>query len=324
MRQMRYLEIKGKNDMIRMSKNIIGTTYFGTEFDKGKCFTLLDRYFELGGNCIDTARSYAQWIEGGDSASEKVIGQWFESRKLREKTVLSTKGAFYAKDGTSRVNSEAIIEDIGQSLECLKTKYIDIYFLHRDDINADIEDIMYTLDSFVKKGTIKALGASNWTVERIEYANNIAKANNFTPFSVSQIHWNAAFATPESLNDYTLVCMNDNEYSWYLKNRFPVMAFSSQAKGLFSKAIEQGIDSLNKKIIDRFLCERNVKKIEWVKSYCERFNVSPATAILSFINSNPVPAASIIGCSSVEQLEDSMRNADFVMSAEDIKALNSI
>ena len=126
---MKYLEVKGKKDLVQMSKCVIGTTYFGTDFDKEKCFTLLDRYFELGGNCIDTARCYAQWISDGDSASEKVIGEWLEAIKSREKTVLSTKGAFPAKDGKKRVNSYDIAEDIGQSLECLKTNYIDIYFL---------------------------------------------------------------------------------------------------------------------------------------------------------------------------------------------------
>ena len=324
MKHMRYLEVKCKNDLIKMSKNVIGTTYFGTEFDKDKSFTLLDRYFELGGNCIDTARCYAQWLDGGDSASEKMVGLWLQSRNAREKTILSTKGAFPAKDGTKRVNPESIREDIGQSLECLKTSYIDVYFLHRDDLNADICDVMSTLNEYVQNGTIRVLGASNWTVDRIEYANNIAKVNNFTSFSISQIHWNAAYATPESLNDPTLVCMNDKEYSWYLKNEFPVMAFSSQAKGLFSKAIERGVDSLNEKIVDRFLCDRNIAKIEWVKAYCEKHSVSPATVVLSYINSNPVPAASIIGCSSIEQLEDSMNDTDFSMSLEDIKQLASI
>lgn len=318
---MKFLEIRGKNNLVQMSKCVIGTTYFGSEYDKAKCFTLLDRYFELGGNCIDTARCYAQWIDGGVSASETMIGNWLETRKSREKTIISTKGAFPAKDGRKRVKSTDLIEDIGRSLECLKTNYIDVYFLHRDDPNADIEDVMYTLNTFVEKGTIRVLGASNWTVDRIEYANKVAKVNNFTPFSVSQIHWNAAFATPESINDLTLVCMNDREYGWYLKNQFPVMAFSSQAKGLFSKAIERGIDSLNKKITDRFLCDRNIKKIQWVEAYCEKNGISPATAILSYINSNPVPAASILGCSNVAQLDDSMKNVDFTMTEEDIKQL---
>lgn len=321
---MRFLKIKGKNSVVKMSKNVIGSTYFGTDLDKEKSFTLLDLYYQLGGNCIDTARCYAQWLEGGESASEKVIGEWLESRRLRERIVLSTKGAHPSTSGIKRVNSADIVEDIGQSLECLKTNYIDVYFLHRDDVEADIEDVMYTLNKFVEDGTIKVLGASNWTVDRIEYANNIAKANNFTPFSVSQIHWNAAHSTPETLNDLTLVCMNSTEYDWYLKNQFPVMAFSSQAKGLFSKVIENGFDSLNQKITNRFLSERNLSKIEWVREYCKKHNISPATAILSYINSNPVPAASIIGCSSVIQLKDSMLNPDYLMALSDIQALNNI
>ena len=323
---MRYLYIQGKNSSIKMSKIVIGSAYFGTDIDKEKSFTLLDRFFELGGNCIDTARCYLQWRDGGESASETLIGRWMDERKCREKVIISTKGAFPAKDGTKRVNSDSIKYDIERSLECLKTNYIDIYFLHRDDPKADLYDVMMTLDKYVKKGVIRAVGASNWTVNRIEEANNIANVNNFTPFSASQIHWSAAFATPEAINDPTptLVCMNETEYDWYLKNQFPVMAFSSQAKGLFSKAIENGVASLNQKITDRFLCEKNIKRIAWIKEYCERHSVSPATAVLSYINSNPLPAASIVGCSSVEQLENSMYDSDYMMSEEDIAKLNSI
>ncbi len=321
---MKYLEICGKKDLVKMSKYVLGTTYFGSELDKGKCFTLLDKFFELGGNCIDTARCYAQWLDGGDSASETVIGEWIENRRCREKTVISTKGAFPAKDGTKRVNSASIREDIKRSLDCLKTDYIDVYFLHRDDLNADLFDIMLTLDEYVKKGVIRAIGASNWRVNRIEEANNIAKVNNFTPFSISQINWSAAFATPETLKDPSLVCMNDTEYEWYLKNKFPVMAFSSQAKGFFSKAIEGGFGDLNQKIVDRFLCDKNIKRVDWIKEYCQIHSVSPATAVLSYINSNLVPAVSIIGCSSIQQLEDSMFNSDFIMSEKDIQKLSSI
>lgn len=321
---MRYLKIKGANGDIKLSKNALGTTYFGTSTDKKTCFALMDRFFELSGNCIDTARSYAEWLEGGESASEKVIGEWLESRRCREKTVLSTKGGFPHKDKKSRVTPKDIMEDIGLSLECLKTDYVDIYFLHRDDPSADLLEIMDTLSSLVRQGKVRAIGVSNWTAERIEKANKLAEENSLVPFSVSQIQWSAAYSTPELMGDKTLVCMNAVEYNWYLKNRLPVMAFSSQAKGIFSKLIEQGPDFLNQKIRDRFLSEKNLKRIDWVKTYCQRNNITPATAILAFLNCNRLPAASIIGCSSIAQLDDSMKGADYVMSLSDIEELSNI
>lgn len=317
---MRYLTVNN----LKISKNILGTTYFGTTTDRQTAFSLMDRFVSLGGNTIDTARSYANWLPNGESASEKVIGEWMESYRCRENLCLITKCAFPAEKGKSRLSREEILGDLEQSLYCLKTNYVDILFLHRDDETVPVSQIMPILDEAVRSKKVRMIGTSNWTTERISQANAFAKEKGMAPFSVSEIQWSAAVSTPDAMQDSTLVCMNEHEYQWYLENRFPVFAFSSQAKGIFSKAITQGLDHLNEKIRTRFLNEKNIARIQWVKKYCEAHKVSPATVILSYLNCNPVPAASIIGCSDLLQLEDSMHGADYLMSSEDIRRLASI
>ncbi|WP_040197344.1 aldo/keto reductase [Candidatus Soleaferrea massiliensis] len=324
---MRYLTIQNERDTFQVSGLVLGSNYFGTVISESDSFAMMDYFFEHQGNCIDTARSYANWLPDGESASERMVGRWMRGVE-RDKVVISTKGGL--PDGinqnpgapvVSRITRKDLYEDLSKSLDVLGTDYIDLYWLHRDDPGTPVGEIVELVNEFIQKGYVRAVGASNWSVERIAEANAYAKRHGLSGFSMSQIQWSLASCTPESWGDDTLICMNDEEYRWYLENKFPVMAFSSQAKGIFSKSIEQGMDSLSEKVRTRFLNESNIRRIERVRVLCDRYGVSPATVCLSYILSNPVPGAAIIGCSNPSQLADSMRSGDFVLSMEDIQYL---
>lgn len=133
---------------------------------------------------MDTARVYASWLQGGDGASEKTIGEFLKSEGLRETAIIATKGGHPPLDDmhNPRINKLELTKDLNESLENLTTDYIDIYYLHRDNERKDVSEIMPILDGFVKEGKVKYLGASNWKVERIIAANKFARENNLTPF----------------------------------------------------------------------------------------------------------------------------------------------
>ena len=306
-----------------LSDIVLGTCYFGSTISESDSFALLDRYYELGGRTIDTARVYAAFIENGESASERTIGKWLDSRGVRNDITLVTKGAHppIGNMNRSRLDRESIVGDITRSLELLKTDSVDLFLLHRDDSNVPVEEIVDTLDLLVKKGMTKAVGVSNWKAERIAEANAYSERAGKTKISVSQIQWSLARTTPEALNDPTIVCMNSEEYSGSLKNNIPVMAFSSQCKGLFSKYILEGENALNDKIRQRFLNDFNLNRVEKVREISVKYGVSPSTVILSYITSNPLLGVAIIGCSNLKQLNDSMASRDFSLSNDEIKYL---
>lgn len=308
----------GKNK-ITVSKIALGSCFVGTEIDKATSEALLDEYFAAGGNFIDTARVYAMWLPNGDGASEKLIGSYLEKKRLREKTVISTKGGHPPLDDMkkSRLDKGNLHNDLSESLEFLKTSYTDIYFLHRDDENIPVSEIMPTLHEFILSGKVRLLGASNWSTKRIAQANQFAIEKGLTPFSVSQIQWSLAKTTPEQIGDPTIVCMNDDEYKWYRENKFPVMAFSPQSKGFFSKALAVGIEDLNEKIKQRFITDENMEKLKIVKQISENEGVSPAAVALSYITNNAVNGIAIIGSSNLAQLKDSLGASDFVLNKSD-------
>lgn len=318
---MKFLELKVADGVIRMSKIVRGADHFGAAIDEQTAFMLMDRYFEQGGNTIDTARIYG--IRAGEtySNSEPIVGRWLKARGNRAEVVLVTKGAHHVMGdyNNRRVSKECIDADIQTSLNELGVDYVDVYFMHRDDPGKPVGEIMDALHEHVQAGRIRALGASNWTVARIRQANDYALKNGKTPFAISQIQWGLARTTPELWGDPTLVCMNEQEYADYLEMGIPVMGYASQGGGYFSKILAG--QPLSEKISKRYDHPMNRERVERVRALCEKTGRSAAAICLAYITSNALSGAAIIGSANLEQLEDSMSAADLTLEAQDILAL---
>ena len=160
-----------KNTDLKISNVIMGTDSIGSLIDDKTSAELLDLYCDMGGNVLDTAECYASWAENGVHASEKFIGKWMSERKNRDKIVISTKGGHYLFGQPHRLSEKDIFCDLDGSLKRLKTDYIDIYMLHRDNDETPVSEIIDVMNRLLNEGKIKAFGASNWTHKRIEEAN---------------------------------------------------------------------------------------------------------------------------------------------------------
>jgi aryl-alcohol dehydrogenase-like predicted oxidoreductase len=320
---MKTFELKTAADSLIMPRVTFGAGIFENMEKQQLYFDMLDIYFKHGGNCIDSARVYCAWVEGGDGVSESITGQWIEKRHNRDRIIISTKGGHPPLENVkkSRLDKDSINSDISKSLEALRTNYIDIYFLHRDDASKDVSEIMPILHALVTTHKVRFLGASNWTAKRIAEANEYATKNNLTPFSVSQIFFSLAVTTPLGYADETLVCMNDTEYKWYLENKFPVMAFGSQAKGFFTKQIAS--NQLNKKIEERFNSSQNIKRAENVAKLCRKLSCTPAAMALAYLTSNKVQTSAIVGFSSIAQMKDSLSENELYLNQNDIAFLEN-
>lgn len=309
---MKYLNMKLLEGSLNISKIALGTDYFGTTVPEETAFRLLDTFADAGGNCVDTARAYASWLPDGKGASEKTIGKWLKARGNRNKIIISTKGGHPPLDrmDCGRLSRKDIESDLDESLRALGVDSIDLYWLHRDDVTRPVEDIMGTLSMLITKGKVQAAGCSNWKTGRIEEANRAALANGFTAFFASQLQWSLATSTPEVHGDPTIVCMDEHEYSWYLKESFPVFAYSSQAKGFFARASAKGLKAINQKAYSRFCTPENIARLERVKRYANENELTPSAVALGYIICNRVPATAIVGCKSEEQLTDTLTAAD--------------
>lgn len=310
--------IKLKRTELNVSNIAMGTDSLGSLINKKDSFRLLDCYAEHGGNIIDTAEGYASWIDGGEHASEKVIGEWIKERDNRKSMVISTKGAYYKYGEKHRLTEKDIFSDLDGSLNRLKTDYIDIYWLHRDSEDVSVEEMVDILADTVKQGKVRYIGMSNWTYKRIEKANLYAQKVGLPPIVASQIQYSAAYPNIEN-NEPDLVIMNDEEYEYFKNHDLSVFAFASQAKGFFSKYLTGGKEALSPKAFARYYNEETLKRVERLDKIRKEHGCSiGAGAIAAVCNNYDFDTIPIVGCKNVEQLEDSLSGGNIVFSSEEM------
>ena len=304
------------NTDLKVSSASLGTDVYGTVLNKAQSYELLDTYTDLGGNIIDTALVYANWIPGEKSLSEKLIGSWMEERKNRHEIIISTKGAHPEIMTISRLSREEILGDIDKSLKHLKTDYIDIYWLHRDDENLPVGPIMETLGEIVKSGKARYIGMSNWTYRRIDEANKYAREHNLPQIIGSQIQYSAAIPNLDNI-DPTLVLMDDNEYRYFSETKMNVFAYASQAKGFFSKLDNGGKENLSDKARERYLNDETLSRYEKIKEIAMQTGHTVGEIAIAVVANNPnFPTIPIVGCKNTVQLKESMAGSNLKIPEE--------
>lgn len=307
----------------QLSQIALGCDHYGAAIAEKIALAQLDVFFEQGGNLLDTAHIYGQDKEGGPSSSEQVLGKWLRSNKNRKEMVVATKGCHPYKDDMSRgrITYKDMMGDIQRSLDQLQSDSVDIWFFHRDDLSMGADEIIDMGNILVDKALVKHLGASNWTTKRIEEANTWAKKHNKREFAISEIQWSLAHCTAETWGDDTLVCMNESERAWYEKHTMPVMAFASQAKGLFSKLIEGNAESLSERARERFLTETNLAIVPRCKALAEELRVTPAALCMAYLTSQQNPTIAIAGSSKVSQITETLGGSDLTLTPDQVAYL---
>ncbi|KAK7049873.1 putative aryl-alcohol dehydrogenase aad14 [Paramarasmius palmivorus] len=185
---------------VRVSPFCLGAMSIGDKWndlmgqmDKESSIKLLDAYFDMGGNFIDTANAYQE------EASEEILGEWMENRGIRDQLVLATKYTvpFKRSDPTvvQKVNymgnsAKSMRVSVEHSLKKLRTSYIDILYVHFWDFDTSIKEVMDNLHNLVVSGKVIYLGISNCPAWVVSQANQYAFDNGKTPFSVYQAKWN--------------------------------------------------------------------------------------------------------------------------------------
>ncbi|EED78150.1 predicted protein [Postia placenta Mad-698-R] len=169
----------------------VGKYNFG-EMDKESSFKLLDAFYAAGGNFIDTANNYQ------DETSEKFIGEWMETRRVRDQMVVATKYTSNLKNWDKSIpqqthyignNMKSLYLSVEASLKKLRTEYIDILYLHWWDWDCGVEEVMNGLHSLVTKRKVLYLGISDTPAYIVAKANMYARLTGKTPFVIYQGAW---------------------------------------------------------------------------------------------------------------------------------------
>ncbi len=183
----------------------------------------------------------------------------------------------------------------------MHTDYIDLYFLHRDNPSCPVEVIIDALEEEVKKGRIRYYGCSNWKPERILKANSYARSLGGKGFVVNQAMYSLADVSWSGVEDKTLEAMDKATLAFQREEGMDVMAYSSIAKGYFSKRAK----GIAQRPLEDAVYGNETNEEIWkvMKPYLSSFKPVDIELqyLLSFRDPHIIP---IVSFSSEQQLEE--------------------
>jgi aryl-alcohol dehydrogenase-like predicted oxidoreductase len=302
----------------------LGGGPLGSAIPCESAFELLDAFAAAGGNWVDTAHVYAAWLPDGGGVSERTIGAWIKARGVRSSFMVGTKGAhpLLSTMNISRLEPHDITQDLNQSLERLQSEYIDIYWLHRDDSTVPIGEILGILNEHLNAGRIRALGASNWTVARLQEASEYAERNHLVGFCASQIGWSLAQPNPVKSVYAGTLNMDAPTMAYHLASKLPVVAYSSQAGGFFggkySRASADDPVLAKSGMARNYFNDINFARLERAQLLATRLGQSSNAVAVAYLTNQPFAGFAIAGCRTLEQVHDSCAAADLRLNSDDL------
>jgi aryl-alcohol dehydrogenase-like predicted oxidoreductase len=299
---MRYIHISGIDQPVSVLGLGTATRVFAPE-SYSQAAELIDAFLAAGGNCIDAAHIY------GFGASEKTLGRWLRERGTRGQVVLITKGGhpfvdpqnLFGQPWEPRVTPEAIHADLAESLERLEIDTIDLYLLHRDDENVPVGPLVQALNAEQADGRIRAFGASNWSVARIEAANTYAKEHGLNGFVISSPQY--SLARPARMYFPGTISASAADLAWHAREQFPMLAFSALSAGFvrrFAHPATFGDDP----IAQTYETEANVERMRRAQELAERKGTTLAQIALAYVLHTPFPTVALIGPATRAHLDE--------------------
>ena len=276
-------------------------------------FAMFDYFYGAGGRVFDTAYIY------NNGKGDKYLGNWINSRGIQQEIVVLGKGAH-----TPDCRPECIKPQIIESLERLNLDKIDIYCLHRDNIDIPVSEFIDVLDEIKAEGLINKIGASNWKLERFKQARDFALKENKEPFSILSNN----FSLAKMIDPVWPGCVAiDNNFLDYIdQNNIILFPWSSTARGFFIKKKEIATsDHFSNPSIDEekrvWHSESNLKKREICFNIAAERNVEPIEIALAYVIQSSKTIFPLIGPRTINELNSSIFATSLNLTNAEIKQL---
>lgn len=309
----------------------LGTVVAGAVYDVPTAFRLYDRFVDIGGNMIDTARVYSDWIPGQIGRSETVIGQWLKNRGRHDDLIICTKGGAPNQIDPElftvhRMKRADMRYDLELSLKTLGIDCIDIYFYHRDD-GQPIEELIDIMETFRKEGKIRYYGCSNWKTPRLKEAADYCKKNGFQGFLANQPMFNIGCQHTLPFPDPNWVHMDAEMQRFHEESGMTAFAYFSNCSGFFHNLHKYGEQAIRDGILDKLDDSAQQGRI-YVTDYClqigarleelcQKYNATITQAMMNFFMVQDFPCFPLYGATDPAHLDDLVHVDELNFKKED-------
>ena len=274
-----------------------GGNVFGWTADEAMSHRLLDALLEGGLNFIDTADVYSIWIPGHvGGESETVIGQWLKARGGRDKVIVATKCGMDMKAGGKGLSAAHIKSAVEASLKRLNTDYIDLYQAHADDPTVPLEETLGAFADLIKAGKVRAIGASNYSAERLAEALEVSETAGLPRYESLQPHYNL-YERDKFEGATEALC---------LKAQLGVIPYFSLASGFLTGKYRSKADVTGARggMVEGMLNPRGLKILAALDEAAGQIGATPAQVALAWLMAKPAITAPIASATNLDQLKD--------------------
>ncbi len=269
---------------------------------------MFDDYIARGGKVFDTAYVY------GRGECEKVFGEWLRQSGLREQVVLIGKGAH-----TPYCNPEDLGKQLLESLGRLQITGVDIYMMHRDNPEIPAGEFVEVLNQHKNAGRMAVFGGSNWSLRRVQEANDYAKAKGLQGFSV--VSNNLSLAQMVDAPWAGCLSSHDAEYrAWLRASQTALLPWSSQGRGFFVKGNPD--DLSDSELVRCWYSPDNFERLQRARQLAASRGVQPIQIALAWVLHQSFPTFPLIGPRSTEETESSFKALEIVLTPDEVKWLN--
>jgi aryl-alcohol dehydrogenase-like predicted oxidoreductase len=304
------------NSSLSVAPLAFGGNVFGWSADEKRSFELLDTFVDAGFNLVDTADVYSAWVPGNRGGeSETIIGKWLaQGGGRRDKVVIATKVAKWAEHpGLSPMNIRQAVEG---SLKRLQTDHIDLYQAHEDDASVPLADTLGAFGRLIEEGKVRAIGASNYSADRLADALAVSKQHHLPRYETVQ---------PE----YNLVSRDGYEAELEplaRRENLGVIPYYGLASGFLTGKYRSEADlaksSARGGAVKKFLNPKGLGVLAALDQIATAHQATPAQVALAWIMARPGLTAPIASATSVEQLRELLAAAELKLGAEEIATLD--
>ncbi len=303
---------------LRVSPLSLGTMTFGTEWgwgaDEPAARSLFRRYVEAGGNFIDTADLYV------NGRSEELLGTFMKDAGNRDRLVVATKFTFSARPGDPNAGGNGrknILRAVEGSLRRLGTDYLDLYWLHAWDGLTPAEEVMATFDALVRSGKVRHVGLSDVPAWYVARAQTLAEWRGWERVAALQLEYSLVERTierefvPAALELGMGICGWSPLGGGFLSGKY------QRAEGTAGRGdgrLQQTKGSGNPVFVK--FTDRNWRLLEVLREVASQLGRSPAQVALNWITRRPGVTSTIVGATTLGQLEDNLGALSFTLPPE--------
>ncbi|HYJ34597.1 MAG TPA: aldo/keto reductase, partial [Rhizomicrobium sp.] len=276
----------------------------------------IGRALEARVNFIDTANVYSY----GDS--ELMTGQALKELGVkRSDVVLATKVFGRMAGGPNDMGASRghIMDEVSRSLERLQTDHIDLYQVHHSDPVTPLEETLRALDDLVRQGLVRYVGVSNWEAWKIVKANGMAAHRGLTRIVTNQVYYSLAGRDIEQemvpvMQDQDIACLVWSPLAGgYMAGKY------TPGEGV---KVEPGRRAnFDFPPLDKDKADKTVLAM---REIAKAHGVSVAQVGLAWVRQKPFITSTIIGATSMEQLNDNLASVDLNLSAEEMARLDAL